>query len=155
LAKKEDYEPPRVGTVFPLRSKHAEDFRVQLVRDIGSALEKNALINNSLLPSIPSKFLRIKLSEYLHKYPLLKHARHWIDGGKQVAVFHPITNLPFFINNSGSIICRLCDGKRTVAGVIAQFKKKWANQKSDDGLTLDLMKFMLLMEELGLIEFVG
>ena len=154
MANKEDYEPPGVGTVFPLRSKHAEDFRVQLVRDIGSALKKNGLINNSILPSIPSKLLKIKLSEYLHKYPLLKHTRHWIDGGKQVAMFQPDTNLPFFFNSSGSKICRLCNGKNSIENIISLAGKK-RNYAPKETLVKDLMKFLLLLEELDLIQLVG
>jgi hypothetical protein len=154
LACKSEYDPPGIGTISPIFSGYAEDVGTNFVKQIASVLEDKGLVNAQSL-FVPHEGRRVRLDDYLDRVPIRKHKRHWIDGGKQVAVFHPITNLPFFINNSGSKICRLCDGKYTVARIIARFKKEWATQKSDEGLTLDLMRFLLLMEELGLIEFVG
>ena len=154
LAYKSEYDPPGIGTISPIFSSYAEDIGTNFIKQIASVLEDKGLVSAQSF-FVPHEGRRVRLDNYLDRVPIRKHNKHWIDGGKQVAVFHPITNLPFFINDSGSSICRLCDGKHTVAGVIARFKKEWANQKLDEGLTLDLIKFLFLMEELGLIEFVG
>ena len=155
MACKSEYDPPGIGTISPMTSRFAEDVGTQFVKQIASVLEDKGLINGGAIPFIPHDGARVRLDDYLRRVPVRKHNRHWIDGGKQVVVFHPITNLPFFVNYSGSKICKLCNGKYTIAKIITKFRKEWASQKPDDTLTKDLMKFLLLMEELDLIEFLG
>lgn len=152
LAEKEEYDPPGVGTVFPLRSRYSEDFRVSLVRKIASDLESKGLIGKDKCPVVRTEGLRIRLDEFLDKYPVRKHESSWIDGGKQIAIFHPDSGIPFFPNASGSRICRLCDGKHTIGDMIARSRKKW-HSLPEKVLAKDLMRFLLLLTELDLIQF--
>ena len=155
MACKSEYDAPGIGTISPMSSRYAQDARTNFVKKIGSVLENQGLINREMIPIVQNEGLRVRLDEYLGKVPVRKHERHWIDGGKQLAVFHPVTNLPFFMNISGSKICRLFNRKSTVAEIITQFKREWAHQKSDKILIRDLVRFLLLLEELDLIEFLG
>jgi hypothetical protein len=155
LACKNEYDPPGIGTISPMASRYAEDAGSHFVKQIGSVLENKGLINGGAIPFISHDAKKVRLDDYLRRVPVRKYNERWIDGGKQVAVFHPITNLPFFMNYSGSKISRLCNGKYTIANILTKFRKEWASQKPDNALTKDLMKFLLLMEELGLIEFLG
>lgn len=154
MEQKRKYESPEVGTIFPLRSKYAEEFRIDLLRKVAFVLENEGLIPVGMAPREQSEGLRIRLDDYLNKSPRRKHENNWIDGGKQVAVFHPDTFLPFFPNKTGSEICRLCNGKHTIGEMIGQSKRKWRFE-TEEILTKDLMKFLLLLEELDLIEFKG
>ncbi len=91
----------------------------------------------------------VELDRYRNLVPFRKHADHWIDGGKQVAVYHPITCLPFFLNNSGSSLIRLFNKDTSVGQILSWAKKMWS--QSED-LDKDIMKFLLLLDELDLIE---
>jgi len=148
------YSPPDVGTVFRLRSKYAEDARLEPVKQIASMLERDGWITEGMKPVGYTDVFTVRLVDYSNKFPTRKHNEHWIDGGKQVAVFHPYTFLPFFLNNSGSSICKYCDSKHSVEEIIALFKKEWPSL-TKEVLVTDLMKFLLLLEELDLIEFEG
>ena len=148
-----EYEPPEVGTVFRLRSRYAEDARLEIVRKMASALEDKGLITEDMKPVGYSERLRIRLDEYVRKIPARKHEGHWIDGGAQVAVFNPDTFFPFFFNHHGSQICRLCDGISTVGQIVASSAKERPTV-IERALTEDIIRFLLLLEELDLIEFV-
>jgi hypothetical protein len=154
LACKDEYDPPGIGTIAPLFSAHAQDATKNFVKQIGLTLENKGLINAQSNVFMPHKPLKVRIDNYRDKTPVRRHNKHWIDGVKQIAVFHPITNLPFFINSSGSKICRLLDGKYTIAKLINRFNKEWQLQKPSDVLTRDFMKFLLLLEELDLIEYL-
>jgi hypothetical protein len=154
LAHEKEYDSPGIGTVFPLRSKFAEDPRAIFVKSLASILGSNGLIRENAKPTSRNRALRIHLNEYMHKSPILMHKKHWIDGGKQIAVFHPYTSIPFFLNNFASSICRLCTGKHNIEEIIAWSRKEWPST-SPQVLVKDLMKFLLLLEELDLIKFVG
>lgn len=154
MPQKDDYDPPEVGTVFMLRSRYTEDARIGPVKRIATVLEKQGLISEYMKPVGYSDVLKVRLDDYVNKFPTRKHEEHWIDGGKQVAVFHPDTCLPFFLNGSGSGICKLCDGKHSVGELMARSRRKWP-LSSKEVLVIDLMKFLLLLEELDLIEFEG
>jgi hypothetical protein len=149
-----EYDSPGVGTIAPLRSRDAEDVRTDLVKKIVLILENKGLISKDIVPPVESRSLRIQLNEYINKYPVRKHEKHWVDGGEQIAVLHPKTYLPFFLNVSGSKICRLCDGEHTIEKIISQLKNEWHLQP-EKVLVRDLMRYLLLLEELDLIEFVG
>ena len=137
-----------------MTSRYAEDIGKKFVTQIASVLEDKGLLNTQVIPFTPQEALKVRLNDYLKKVPVRKHNRHWIDGGRKIAVFHPITNLPFFLNDSGSKICKLCNGKNTVTKIIQRFSKEWTTEKTDEILTKDLMKFLLLLEELDLINFL-
>jgi len=117
-------------------------------------LENKGLISKDMVPTVQTKSLIIQLEEYADKYPVRRHERHWIDGGEQIAVLHPETYQPFFLNISGSKTCRLCDGNYNVGEIITQLKNEW-HFLSEKVLVKDLLRFLLLLEELDLIEFVG
>ena len=108
MSEKENYDSPEIGTVFPLRSKYSEEVRVDFVKKIASILESMDLISGNMKPAGLTKSLTIRLDAYLNKFPVRKQKGFWIDGGKQVGVFNPDSFLPFFMNNFGSKICRLC-----------------------------------------------
>ncbi len=123
------------------------------MRKVALTLENKRLVPVGMAPKL-SEGLRVRLKDYLNKSPMRKHEKHWIDGGKQVAVFHPETFLPFFMNNEGSEICRLCSGGHNVGEMIEWSTRRWPSEPKEV-LTKDFMKFLLLLEELDLIEFVG
>jgi len=147
------YESPEVGTVFPLSSAYAENVYEGLVKRIACVLEDKELIKENMKPKAPLRTLRVRLNEYMGKSPARKHKEHWIDAGNQIAVFNPNTFLPFFLNSSGSEIVKACDGKTKIDRILAQLTKEW-NSISRHTLVRDLMQFLLLLEELDLIEFV-
>lgn len=154
MAHGKEYDPPGIGTVFPLRSKFAEDPRTIFVKSLAYVLGNNGLIRENAKPAGHNGALRIHLNEYMHKSPVLMHKKHWIDGGRQIAVFHPSTSFPFFLNNFASSICRLCTGKHNIEEIIAWSRKEWPFM-SPQVIVEDLMKFLLLLEELDLIKFIG
>jgi hypothetical protein len=154
LPLKDEYDPPGIGTISPMASRYAEDAGAKFVSQIATVLEEKGQLSANAVPFVRHEALRIHLKDYLNKIPVRRHNKHWIDGGMKVAVFHPITNLPFFMNNSGSKICKLCDGKNSVSKIIEDFKKEWRDQKPDEVLIKDLMKFLLLLEELDLIKWL-
>ncbi len=153
LGQKNYYDPPEVGTVFPLRSKYAEDIRLDFVKKVAFALENMGLIGANMKPLGHTERQKIRIDEYVNKFPVRKQKGYWIDGGRQVAVFHPDSFLPFFMNNAGSRICRLCNGKNSIGEIINRSKRR--HVQAEEILVEDVMKFLLLLEELDLIEFRG
>ena len=154
MKPKASYRCPEVGTVFKLASAFAKDIRFGPIKDIADVLEKQGLISEYMKPVGYCETLKVRLSDYLDKSPKRKHDQHWIDGGKQVAVFHPETCLPFFMNESGSKICRFCDGNREIGELIEMLQKNWPSIKKKV-LVRDLLKFLFLLKELDLVEFEG
>jgi hypothetical protein len=154
MSQENEYDPPGIGTISPLRSKYATDVKTVLIEKMSPILEQQGLIEKDFWPPFPNEVIGVRLSEYGGKFPVRKHERHWIDGGEQIAVFHPETYLPFFLNPSGSKICKLCDGEHDIQTIINQFIKEWSFLP-EEVLVRDLLKFLLLLEELDLIEFVG
>ena len=151
MAQEKEYDFPEIGTVFPLRSKHTEDFRLELTKKVGLVLEDLGLIQDFMNPIGYSEPLKIRIKEYENKFPFRKYKECWIDGGMQLAVFHPDSFLPFFLNKSGSIICKLCNGKHSVKQIITRFRRK--SRVADKILVEKVMSFLLLLDELDLIEF--
>jgi hypothetical protein len=153
LRQKDDYFPPAVGTVLPLRSKYADDIRLDLVKKVADILENMNFISQNMKPRDHKEQLKIRLHEYLLKFPVRKLSGFWIDGGRQVAVFNPDSFLPFFMNRTGSRICRLCNGECSVREIINKSKRRY--MVAEEVFLQDLMKFLLLLEELDLLEFRG
>ena len=150
----DQYDPPVVATMAPLRSKYAKDGGAKFVTAIGKVLEKKGLIDFEVTIPDENKPLTVKLEDYSQKYPVRKHHLNWVDGGDQIAGLHPDTYLPFFLNISGSIICRLCNGEESVEQLIIKSKELWPSEP-EEVLVKDLLSFLLLMEEMDLIEFKG
>jgi len=148
------YASPEVGTVIPLRSEHSEDSKILLAKKIADAIENEGWISSYLKPHAQAPELTVRIDEYMDMRPVRKHENRWIDGGKQLSVLHPDTCLPFFLNSSGSEICRLCNGKHTIRGLIVWLKKEWCFIP-DEILVKDLMQFLLLLKELDLLEIIG
>jgi hypothetical protein len=151
LAQEKENDLPEIGTVFPLRSKYAEDFGLELVKKVGYTLETMGWINDFMQPIGYSAPLKIRIKDYENKFPFRKHGAYWVDGGKQLAVFQPDSFLPFFLNRSGSIICRLCNGNCSVKQIITRVKRK--NVTPQEVLVEHVIKFLLLLAELDLIGF--
>jgi len=154
LKAKASYRCPEIGTVFKLASNFAQDIQLGPIKDIAAVLEKQGLISDYMKPIGYCEALKVRLSDYLNKSPKRKYDKHWIDGGRQVAVFHPETCLPFFMNESGSKICRLCDGNHKIGRLIELSQKSWPSVNTKV-LVRDLLKFLFLLEELDLVEFEG
>ena len=147
---KNEYDSPGIGTVSPLRSKYAGDMETDLVKKVGGILQERGLIGDDWARPV-QKPLNIKLEDYIGKYPVRMHCNHWIRSSAQIAILHPETYLPFFLNQAASDICELCDGDHTINEILSTLKNNWPSG-SEKTLTEDLLKFLLLMEELGLIE---
>lgn len=154
MEKKSDYCPPEIGTIVKLRSENADDPRLTPVMEIASILEQGGLINEHMKIQGYKKELKVRYDEYAEKRPKRKHNEQWIDGGKQLGVFHPVTYLPFFLNHTGSCICELCDGKIAIDEIVTLLKKKYS-LVTKESITKDLVGFLLLLEELDLLEFEG
>jgi hypothetical protein len=146
-----EYDPPGIGTVSPLRSKYAADIETDLVKKVGGILQERGLIGNDWAQPV-QKPLTVKLQDYVGKHPVRRHSNHWVQSSSQIAILHPETYLPFFLNSTGSDVCELCDGEHSVKEIIDALKTQWPSV-SENILIKDLIKFLLLMEELGLIEF--
>jgi len=154
LLKKTDYEPPGIGTVFQTMSKFARADKLVLIKRLASLVGNNDLIIEKAEPSSHDRVLRVRLNDYLDKCPIRKHKKHWIDTGEQIAVFHPVRSVPFFLNKFASIICRFCNGENNIRDMIVWSRKEWP-LLSKQIIDKDIMKFLLLLEELDLIRFIG
>jgi hypothetical protein len=150
MAGEDDYDYPAVATLFSLRSRNAEDSSIDLVRRIGTVLGEKDLIS-SVVTLPDQKYLEVQYEEYAKKRPIRKHPEHWVDGGEQIAGIHPDTFLPFFINPSGSVICRLCKGNLCIEEMLEELKLLWPFL-SEDILLNNLLSFLLLLEEMDLVE---
>jgi hypothetical protein len=146
-----EYDAPGIGTVAPLRSKFAGDVETDLVKKVGGILQERGLIGCDWAQPVQTPII-IKLRDYIGKRPVRMHSSHWVRGSSQIAILHPETYLPFFLNPTGSDVCELCDGEHTVKEII-DVQKMWWSSVSEKILVEDLLKFLLLLEELGLIEF--
>jgi hypothetical protein len=147
-----DFDPPVVATIFPLRSRYAENVSTELVNTIGKLLKEKEYIQEEVTVQDTGQALSIHLEDYIRKHPVRKHRRHWIDGGDQLGGVQPETVLPFFLNPAGSRICRLCDGRNSTGEIFQEMKKTWRGL-SEKTLITNVMSFLLLLEELDLIEF--
>ncbi|MGB9175949.1 MAG: hypothetical protein WCB46_04345 [Methanoregula sp.] len=124
----------------------------ELVNTIGTLLKEKNYIGEAVAVQDSGKPLDINLEDYIRKHPVRKHRRHWIDGGDQIGGVQPETVLPFFINPAGSQICRLCDGRHSTGEIFQEMKKIWGSLPEKTLIT-NVMSFLLLLEELDLIEF--
>jgi hypothetical protein len=147
------YEPPAVGSIIPLRSRFSTDPMTDFIGDLNCLLEKKGLISNNTIVPLASHQYTVHLRDYLDKKPLRLHEGHWIDGGKQIVVFQPETYLPFFFNLLGSKICRVCDGKQSIRKILKILKTKTPTLQEEE-LQTDILKFLILLEELGLIKLL-
>jgi hypothetical protein len=147
-----DFDLPLVATIFPLRSRYAEDVSTELVNTIGALLKEEHYIQEAMHIQDSVKAREIDMEDYRNKHPVRRHRRHWIDGGDKIGGVQPDTALPFFINPVGSKICRLCDGTNTTDGIIRTMKKDWGFLPREAVVT-SVMSFLLLLEELDLLEF--
>jgi hypothetical protein len=153
LREKSDYVSPEVGTVFPLNSKYSEDVGLDFVKKIAYILENEGLIDSYMIPASQVERLEISFDAYVNKCPLRKNKEYWNDGIKQVSAFHPDSFLPFFMNESGSRLCRLCNGKQNIGSILKKLTQQY--RVSQETLFEDVLKFLFLLEELDLIEFRG
>ena len=148
----EKYEPPTAGSIIPLRSKFSKDPMTNLIGDLNSLLENKGLLDrNAIVPLVDHQYT-VYLGDYIDKTPLRLHEEYWIDGGEQIAVINPETNIPFFFNCFGSKICRACDGEHSVRRILKVFETENPTVP-DKELHTDIMKFLLLLEEIDLISF--
>lgn len=147
----EAYNPPGVGSIVPLRSQNASDISAKLVKKISQLLQSNGYLEDFMILPFSEDKLNISMKDYLDAYPSRIHSEHWIDSGKQVSAIHPETYLPFFFNHTGSKIIRLFDGEHNLKEILNEFKKEWSAVPEKE-LEIDLIQFLLLVDELDLIE---
>jgi len=153
MSQEIEYDQPTVATFSPLRSKDAEDPYRDLINNIGSILSERKLIKSKVV--LPKKEkLVVNYPDYAFAHPIRLHPSCWVDDGDHLAGVHPKSSLPFFINSSGSIICRLCTGKNSIEEMHKELKEIWFSV-ADDVLLRDGLSFLMLLEEMNLIEFVG
>lgn len=149
-----EYDPPAVATIFPLRSKNAGDIKTELAVRIGEVLAQEKMIDCQVSFPDDGTGITIIFDEFVGMHPVRKHRKYWIDGGSQVVGIHPDTYIPFFINSTGSEICRLCDGEKSVSTMISDLNALWPDVQASV-LTRDLVSFLLLLEELDLVDIAG
>jgi len=152
LAPEED-DDPAIGTVIPLRSEYSEDLKLHLVNDVLHVIENMGLIYPTMQAVSSNRHIKVRMEDYLNKFPVRRHEGYWVDGGSQVAVFQPDSFLPFFLNKSGSRICRMCNCKNSVREIINDAKNR--SKMPDKSVVERVTRFLLLLEELDLVEFRG
>lgn len=151
MPQENEYDQPAIATFSPLRSKDAEDQYRDLINNIGSILNERKLIERDVI--LPKKEkLEVHYADYANAYPIRLHPPCWVDDGEHLAGVHPKSSLPFFINPTGSIICRLCTGKKSFEGILKELKRIWFSVDYDV-LLRDGLSFLMLLEEMNLIEF--
>ena len=146
----EQYNSPEVGSVAPLVSKQAKDLTGDLLNNLSSLLETRGLISHDTIMPMRHYKRVVQIKDYANRFPKRVHERHWIDAGKNLAVVHPATLIPFFLNEIGSKICRLCDGKHSVKEILDNFRK--CSSLPRGRIETDFLKFLLLIQELDLIK---
>jgi hypothetical protein len=145
----EQYTSPAVGSVAPLMSKQ-KDITGALLNSISPMLEKRGLLKGNMLLPIHERALVVHMKDYLNRHPKRAHKRYWIDTEQGLAVIHPETHIPLFFNTTGSTICSLCDGEHSIKEMLDTLQKKWSIPSKV--LETDFMKFIILVEELDLVE---
>jgi len=146
-----EYESPAVATFSYFGSKYSHDVAMDLMNDMGSVLKEKKLLDKEVRFAQRKK-LAIRYKDYSEKYPTIKYSERWIDDGNCIAGVHPYTYLPFFLNTAGSAICRLCDGKKNIDDISAELNRLFQS-KDNCILVKDLLSFLLLLEEMDLMEF--
>ena len=151
MMQENDYESPAIATFSYFRSKYSHDIAMDLMTDMGSVLKEKKLLDKEVRFAQRKK-LAIRYKDYSEKYPTIKYSERWIDDGNCIAGVHPYTYLPFFLNAVGSTTCRLCDGKKNINNISAELNRLFPS--TDNNILLkDLLSFLLLLEEMDLIEF--
>ena len=153
MMHEEEYDPPAVLTFSYFKSKDSQDGFIDVLNDMGAILKERKLIDKEIRLSQREK-LAIKYNDYSKKHPTRKYSEKWIEDGNRIAGVHPITYLPFFLNSTGTTICKLCEGKMDVDDISKELNGMFP---STDGYILlkDLLSFLLLLEEMDLMEFNG
>ncbi|PVX23288.1 MAG: hypothetical protein CW691_11040 [Candidatus Bathyarchaeum sp.] len=144
------YNSPAVGSIGPLMSKDGKDITGDIINSVSSLLAEKGIIKPNAAITIHHHKKVVHKKDYLNIFPKRLHAKQWIDTGNGLAVIHPGTSLPFFLNDTGSKICRLCDGEHTIKDMLNIFHKKWSSLPRKR-LETDFLQFLLLVEELDLI----
>lgn len=153
MMKEEEYDPPAVLTFSYFQSKDSQDRIIDSLNDMGVILKERKLIDKEICLSQRKK-LAIRYNDYSKKHPTRKYSEKWIEDGNRIAGVHPTTYLPFFLNSTGSTICKLCEGKIDVESISRELNRMFPSV-SDYILLKDLLSFLLLLEEMDLMEFNG
>lgn len=148
-----EYEPPAISTFSFLKSKDSHDGFNDLLEDIGRTLKERGLVEREpYIPQRPKIIVRYK--NYSKKHPIRKYSERWIDDGTYIAGVHPTTYLPFFLNQTAAGICRQCEGQQDVNSISTRLKEMFP-AIDDNTLLTDLISFLMLLEEMELMEFKG
>ena len=147
-----EYDPPGISTFSFVRSEDARDGFIDLMNDMGVILKERKLVDTEV--RLPQRKLKIDYGDYAKRRPCRKYSSNWIDDGDHIAGMHPKTYLPFFMNSSGSAIYRMCEGKLNIEDIFGEFKRIWPSV-SDCLLLEDLLSFLLLLEEIDVLDYKG
>jgi hypothetical protein len=151
MMQENEYDTPAVSTFSYFGSKDSQDVAIDLLNDMGLVLKEKKLLDKDVRLAQRKK-LAIRYNDYSKKYPTIKYSERWIDDGKCIAGVHPNTYLPFFLNSTGSTICRLCEGKMDIDGISGELNRIFPSV-DNHMLLKDLLSFLLLLEEMDLMEF--
>jgi len=151
MVQKNEYDAPAVSTFSYFGSKDSHDAAIDLLNDVGSVLREKKLLDKEVQLEQRKK-LMIRHNDYSKKHPTIKYSERWIDDGNCIAGVHPNTYLPFFLNSTGAAICRLCDREMDINSISRELNGLFPSMDYNV-LLKDLLSFLLLLEEMDLIEF--
>jgi len=147
----EDYNPPSVSTFSYIKSKDSRDEFIDIFNEMGIILKERKLIDKEIHLAQRRKLI-VQYNDYSARRPTRKYLEKWISDGDCIAGIHPITYLPFFMNSSGSTICRFCEGKMDIERMCEELNSLYPSIEKSILLN-DLLSFLLLLEEMDLLEF--
>jgi hypothetical protein len=146
----EDYDPPSVSTFSYIKSKDSRDEFIDIFNDMGIILKERKLIDKEIRLTQRRKLI-VQYNDYSSSRPTRKYSEKWISDGDHIAGIHPITYLPFFMNSSGTTICRLCEGEIDIEMICKELNSLYPSIEKSIILN-DLLSFLLLLEEMDLLE---
>jgi hypothetical protein len=134
------YEPPTVASTQRIKSSYSTNPNMKVVSgtvkiDLNLAATK-----------------KVVLKDYLDLYPKRAREDHWILAPGWAAAFRPLTSTPFWFNQTGKTVCQICDGKHRLRDLFSEIVKTFPAADPQEVIR-EVFSFILLLEELDLIEF--
>lgn len=98
------------------------------------------------------RVIKLKLKNYEKKLPKrLSEAWGWSKKEGKGEVIEPFSGNPYWLNPTGFLIWKLCDGKHTVENIIDAVSSEY--DVSRQLAIKDTLGFLLSLQELRLVEF--
>jgi hypothetical protein len=95
---------------------------------------------------------RTKSEFYVSKKPLWSHRRNWVEDDEGVAVTSPSGRI-YWLNESGSFIWKLCNGKHTIKNIADAMIKRYEGLDRNTA-TKDLLELIMSLQRLGLVKLL-